>query len=64
MVRREGDKFVVYSESGRRFGAYPTEEAAKKRLGQMEYFKKIKKEAGERVFKSLGRMARHILKKV
>lgn len=45
MIRKENGKFVVYSESGRKFGEYSTEGAAKKRLQQMEYFKHMKKQA-------------------
>ncbi len=45
MIKREGNKYVVYSESGRRFGTYSNEKDAKRRLAQMEMFKHIKKTA-------------------
>lgn len=45
MIKHEGDKYVVYSESGKRFGAYSSEKEAKRRLSQMEMFKHMKKTA-------------------
>jgi hypothetical protein len=45
MIKQENGKFVVYSESGRKFGTYDTETKAKKRLSQMEMFKHMKKTA-------------------
>jgi len=53
MIKQEGGKFVVYSESGRRFGSYDTEAAAKRRLAQMEMFKHMKKTAAKSKFKKL-----------
>lgn len=45
MLRHEGDKYCAYNEKGTRsFGCYDTEEEAKKRLQQMEMFKRMKKE--------------------
>lgn len=43
MIKKENGKFVVYSESGKKFGTYNTEVAAKKRIRQMEMFKHMKK---------------------
>ena len=45
MIRQEGGKYVVYSESGKRFGSYSSEKDAKRRLAQMEMFKHMKKTA-------------------
>jgi hypothetical protein len=43
MIRKEGDKYYVLSEKGRRLGGpYSTKEAAEKRLRQVEYFKQSK----------------------
>ncbi len=43
-LKKEDDgKWHVYSEAGRHFGKYNTETEARKRLAQMEYFKKVKK---------------------
>jgi hypothetical protein len=40
MVRREGDKYTVFSQDGsKRLGTYDTEAEAEKRLQQIEYFK-------------------------
>ena len=45
-IRHEGDKWVVYSEDGtKKLGEYDTEEEAKKRLRQIEYFKHQNKAA-------------------
>lgn len=38
-IRKKGDKYCVYSSSGKKLGEYPTREAAEKRLRQIEYFK-------------------------
>lgn len=39
-IRQEGDKFVIYSSDGsKKLGEYDSEEAAKKRLAQIEFFK-------------------------
>jgi hypothetical protein len=42
MIKKQGEKYVVYSESGRKFGQYATKKAAQKRLKQMEMFKHMK----------------------
>lgn len=40
MIKKEGDKYVIYSDDGsKRLGDYPSEGAAKRRLAQIEYFK-------------------------
>jgi len=43
MIAKEGNKYVVRSESGKHMGTYSTRGAAKKRLMQIEYFKHQKK---------------------
>jgi len=46
LIRKISGKYVVLSEkTGRRFGSYRTLAEAKKRLGQMEYFKHRNKTA-------------------
>jgi hypothetical protein len=47
MIRVENGKYVVYSEKGRKFGTYDTQDEANKRLRQMEAFKHMKKTASE-----------------
>ena len=43
MIKKEGEKYVVYSEDGKKkLGSYNTEEESKKRLKQVEYFKHTK----------------------
>lgn len=46
IIRKDGPKgrpYCVYSEkTGRKFGCYPTREAAEKRLKQLEMFKHMK----------------------
>lgn len=43
MIRKENGKYVVRSENGKKIlGTYDTEERAKKRLKEVEYFKKTK----------------------
>jgi RimK family alpha-L-glutamate ligase len=40
-IRHEGSKWVIYSKDGKKkLGSYPTETAAKKRLRQIEFFKR------------------------
>jgi hypothetical protein len=44
MIRKIRGKYVVMSEkTGRTFGTYKTLAEAKQRLGQVEYFKHLKK---------------------
>jgi hypothetical protein len=38
-VRKNGDKWCVYSEKGKHLGCYPSKKAADERLRQIEYFK-------------------------
>ena len=53
MIRKENGKYIVYSKTtGRKFGTYDTEEAAKKRLRQIEMFKHMKKHAMLPIFLS------------
>lgn len=42
MIKKEGSKYCVYSESGKRMGEYATEAEAKARLRQIEMFKHMK----------------------
>ncbi len=42
MIKKVKEGYRVLSESGRNMGTYPTEEEAKNRLQQIEYFKKQK----------------------
>lgn len=40
VIRKEGGKWVIYSKDGsKKLGEYDSEEAAKKRIQQIEYFK-------------------------
>lgn len=49
MIRRIAGRYVVLSETtGRSFGSYDTEEKAKKRLRQIEFFKHLKGGAKQR----------------
>ena len=41
MIKKVAGKYVVYAETGRRFGTYTSLAAAKKRLQQMEMFKHL-----------------------
>lgn len=42
MIRKEGNKYCIYSEDGsKKLGEYPSKEAAEKRLKQIEYFKHL-----------------------
>jgi hypothetical protein len=44
MIKKVQGKYVVLSEeTGRSFGTYSTLAEAKKRLGQIEYFKHLKR---------------------
>jgi len=47
VIKHEGSKWNIYSEKGKRLGSYDTEEAAVKRLRQIEWFKShpVKKKA-------------------
>jgi 5'(3')-deoxyribonucleotidase len=38
-IRKQGDKYVVYSKKGKRMGTYTSRKAANKRIQQIEYFK-------------------------
>jgi len=42
MIRKQGSKYVVVAESGRKMGTYKTKAEAKKRLQQIEFFKHLK----------------------
>jgi hypothetical protein len=45
MVKKIGDSYEVVSKSGKLLGKFATEAAAKKRLQQIEFFKRKKKGA-------------------
>lgn len=50
MIKKEGNKYCVYSHDGsRKFGCYTSEEKAKERLRQIEYFKHAKSGEGKMV---------------
>ncbi|MBI2064397.1 MAG: hypothetical protein HYT66_01670 [Candidatus Yanofskybacteria bacterium] len=42
MIKKQGSKYVVVAESGRKMGAYNTKKEAEKRLRQIEFFKHLK----------------------
>ena len=44
-IKKEDSKWVVYSKSGKKMGTYDTEKEAKRRLRQIEYFKRRKNES-------------------
>lgn len=47
MIVKQGKKFVIKSEDGSKvLGTYATEAEARKRLGQIEFFKNAKKGKG------------------
>lgn len=39
MIQKQGKKYRVVSHDGKHMGTYDTEEEAKKRLREIEYFK-------------------------
>lgn len=43
IVKRKGKWCVISEKTGRSFGCYTSKAAAQKRLGQVEYFKHVKK---------------------
>jgi hypothetical protein len=43
MIRKVKEGWRVVSKNGRNLGTYSTEDAAKKRLRQVEFFKHLKK---------------------
>jgi len=43
MIKKIGSKYVVIAESRRKMGTYNSKKEAKKRLGQIEFFKHLKK---------------------
>jgi len=43
MIKKQGSKYTVIAESGRKMGTYDTKKEAKKRLQQIEFFKYLKK---------------------
>jgi hypothetical protein len=52
MIRQEGGKWVIYSKDGdKKLGSYGTENAAKKRLRQIEFFKR---QTHSRISRSIG----------
>lgn len=42
MIRKEQGKYVIRSKEGKPLGSYDSEEQARKRLKQIEYFKHLK----------------------
>ena len=39
VIKKEGNKYVIYSKTGKKLGEYTSKKAAEKRLRQIEYFK-------------------------
>lgn len=51
VIKKEREGYVIYSEKGKRLSkAYPTKEAAEKRLKQIEMFKHMKSDAVSKTF--------------
>ena len=44
-IKMEDGKYVVYTESGKKFGTYDTISSASKRLKRMHMFKRYKEDA-------------------
>lgn len=44
MIVKEGNKFIIFSEKGKRLGTFDSHDAAIKRLRQIEFFKHKKKD--------------------
>jgi phosphosulfolactate synthase (CoM biosynthesis protein A) len=38
MIRKRGDKFIIYSKKGKKLGEEPSRKKAEDRLRQIEYF--------------------------
>lgn len=49
MIKKTGDKYTVYSESGKRMSKPSSKKKASKRLRQVEFFKRVKKAFGDEV---------------
>lgn len=43
MIKKEGNKYIIKSKSGKKLGEEKTKKEAEQRLKQIEYFKHIKK---------------------
>lgn len=43
VIRKNGNKFCIYSKTGKNLGCYPTKKQAQDRLSQIEMHKHIKK---------------------
>jgi hypothetical protein len=41
MIKKSGSKYFVKSESGKKMGSFKSKSKAKKRLGEIEAFKRI-----------------------
>ena len=48
MIKKQGSKYVVVAESGRKMGTYKTQKEAKHRLQQIEFFKHLSKKSSRR----------------
>lgn len=46
MIRKQGEKFIIYSESGKKLGEFNSKEEAEKRLKQIEFFKALETHPG------------------
>lgn len=40
VIRKEGSKFCIFSKKGKKLGCFSTEKEAKKRLLEIEFFKR------------------------
>jgi len=48
MIRKQGDKWVLYSKDGsKKLGVFKTKDAALKRERQISYFKHLAKKGGK-----------------
>lgn len=39
VIKKVGDKYVIYSKTGKKLGTFDSKKAAEKRLREIEYFK-------------------------
>jgi hypothetical protein len=39
MIRKRGNKYIIYSEKGKKLGEEPSRKKAEERLRQIEFFK-------------------------
>lgn len=51
MITKQGDNYIIKSESGKTLGSYPTKEKALRRLAQIEFFKHNKEKQNSKLKK-------------